>query len=256
MTVTNARPKDPVLAAAHWFQSPVDHGIIRRGHITIYTDLIQGTDEWFEARRGMLTASEMKLILTSTLKVANNEKTRAHVWELLAQRISGFVEPSYVGDDMLRGYEDEIEARRLYSEKIAPVEEIGFITNERLGFRIGCSPDGLVGDDGAVEFKSRRQKFQVETIVSGEPPSEHMIQLQTTLLVTERTWIDYGSYSGGLPMVLYRVYPDDEIQSAIIEAAGAFEERVTELRASYDAALKSGARLLPTTRRLEQEMHI
>lgn len=256
MTFTKARPSDSTLATAHRFQRSLDDGIIRRGHMTIYTDLVQGSDEWFEARRGMLTASEMRLILTSTLKVANNEKTRAHVWELLAQRISGFVEPSYVGDDMLRGYEDEIEARRLYSEKIAPVEEVGFVTNDRLGFNIGCSPDGLVGDEGSVEFKSRRQKFQVETIVSGEPPAEHMIQLQTTLLVTERAWIDYGSYSGGLPMVIYRVYPDDDVRAAIIEAAEAFEARLGELHAAYDAALHAGARLLPTARRVEQEMYI
>ena len=79
--------------------------------ITYHRDLIQGSDEWLAARCGLLTASEMKLILTPTLKIAANDKTRAHVYEIAAQRITRYVEPTYIGDDMLRGQEDEIIAR-------------------------------------------------------------------------------------------------------------------------------------------------
>ncbi len=72
--------------------------------ITYYPDLIQGSDEWKSARCGLLTASEMKLIITpTTLKIASNDKERAHLYELLAQRITRYVEPSYISDDMLRG---------------------------------------------------------------------------------------------------------------------------------------------------------
>ena len=39
--------------------------------ITYHNDLIQGSDEWHAARCGRLTASEMKLILTPTLKIAS-----------------------------------------------------------------------------------------------------------------------------------------------------------------------------------------
>src|SRR3546814_6407235 len=72
------------------------------------TDLIQGSEEWLQARCGLLTASEMKLIVTPTLKAANNDKTRTHLYELLAQRVTGYVEPHYISDDMLRGMDDEI----------------------------------------------------------------------------------------------------------------------------------------------------
>mgnify|MGYP000683368648 CR=1 FL=1 len=119
--------------------------------IVYHDELIQGSDEWLAARCGLLTASEVKLILTPTLKVANNDKVRAHIWELAAQRISGFVEPQYVSDAMLRGHDDEIEARNLYSQNYAEVEETGFVTNDQWGFVLGASPDGLVGEDaGAV----------------------------------------------------------------------------------------------------------
>lgn len=222
--------------------------------ITYHRDLVQGSDEWHAARCGMLTASEMRLIITPTLKVASNEKERAHLFELLAQRVTGYVEPSYVSDDMLRGREDEIEARALYAERYAPVEECGFVVNDRWGFRIGYSPDGLVGSDGLIECKSRRQKYQVETIVSGAMPDDYMIQAQTGMLVAERQWLDFVSYSGGLPMATIRVYPDARIQEAILVAAESFEERLSVRLKQYREALAGKARLIPTERRVEQEM--
>jgi len=225
--------------------------------ITYHNDLIQGSEEWHAARCGLLTASEVKLILTPTLKVARNDKTRAHVYELAAQRITQYTEPSYIGDDMLRGWEDEIIARDLYSQTFAPVEEVGFITNDKWGFTLGYSPDGLVGTDGLIEVKSRRQRFQTETIITGEAPSDHMMQLQTGLLVTERAWIDYISYCGGMPMCVIRVYPDDVMQAAIIEAAEEFEASVEAAVATYRAKISDiGARMIPTERRVEQEMHV
>ena len=63
--------------------------------VRIHADLIQGTDEWHAQRCGMLTASEMKLIVTPTFKAASNDKERAHLYELMAQRLTGYVEPHY-----------------------------------------------------------------------------------------------------------------------------------------------------------------
>lgn len=228
--------------------------------IHYYADLVQGGDEWLAARCGLLTASEMKLIVTPGFKPASNDRERAHLYELLAQRITRYVEPSYIGDDMLRGVEDEIEARRLYAERYAPVQEVGFITNDRWGFTIGYSPDGLVGADGQIECKSRRQRFQVETILdlghAGAIPADYVVQVQTGLLVTERRWSDFVSYSGGLPMVAYRVHPDERIQEAILEAAEGFDARIRQAHRRYLLALKNLARTIPTERRVETEITI
>ena len=227
--------------------------------IRYHTELLQGSDEWVEARRGLLTASEMELILTPTLKPADNKESRTHLWELLAQRISGFVEAGYEGYDQMRGHQDEASARDLYADRYAPVTECGFVTNDRWGFTIGCSPDGLVGDDGMIECKSRKQKYQVQTLIEnvgeGTIPKEFTLQVQTALLVTERKWLDFISYSGGLPMATVRVEPDPVLQEAIIKAATAFEEKLAEKMAIYRAVEKSGRRLLPTERRIEEEMH-
>ncbi|QXE86002.1 YqaJ viral recombinase family protein [Geomonas nitrogeniifigens] len=226
--------------------------------IKYHSDIIQGSDEWLALRRGILTASEMKLIITSALKVADNDKTRAHVYEIAAQRITGHVEPCYISDDMMRGFDDEIRARNLYNDRFAPVKEMGFITNDKWGFTIGYSPDGLVGDDGAIECKSRRQKFQIQTIVENVPadtiPADYVIQHQTGLLVSEREWIDFISYSGGLEMVTVRVYPDPKIQEAIIAAATAFEKKVQEVIDAYRDITSKSEWLIPTERHIEQEI--
>lgn len=228
--------------------------------ITYHNDFDQGSQEWLDARCGILSASQMKLIITPTLKIAANDKERAHLFELLAQRITGYVEPSYISDDMLRGRDDELRARAVYSEHIAPVTECGFVTNTRHGFTIGYSPDGLVGDDGLIECKSRRQKFQIETLVQHVPantcPPDFMMQCQTGLIVTERAWLDFISYCGGLPMCVIRVHPDPVVQAAILEAAAGFEERMAAKLVGYHGALASTARLFPTERHIELEMVI
>lgn len=227
--------------------------------ITIHSDLLQGSDEWHAARCGLLTASEVDRIITPSLKVANNAKTRMHLWELAAQRITGYVEPTYIGDAMLRGHADEMRARDLYSERYNPVEEVGFVTNDQWGFTLGCSPDGMVGNDGLIECKSRCQKYQVQTIVeewTGEVPvpDDYVLQIQTAMLVTGRKWCDFISYSGGLPMAVIRVPADPEMQSAIIEAAAKFEARVSEVISTYHEAIR--VRGYPVTERhIIQEMY-
>ena len=228
--------------------------------ITYHKELIQGSDEWLQARCGLLTASEMHLIVTPTLKAASNEKERAHLYELLGQRITEYVDPCYISDAMLRGINDEAAAVGLYSLRYAPVEHVGFITNDKWGFTIGYSPDALVGGDGLIECKSRAQKHQIRTLVDYVPASaidpDFMIQVQTGLLVSEREWCDLVSYCSGLPMATVRVFPDEKIQAAIVAAATSFEARMQAAMSKYEATLQSAARLIPTERTIIEEMHL
>lgn len=222
---------------------------------TFHFDIEQGSDEWAKLRTGLLTASEMKFVITPTLKVADNDKTRAHLWELLAQRTTNYVEPTFYGDDMMRGHDDEVEARKLYRKHYGPTTSCGFITNDRWGFTLGCSPDDLVGDDGMIECKSRRQKYQIQTIAENEVPAEYMIQLQTAMLVAERQWVDFISYSGGLPMFVKRVEAEPVMQDAIIAAATAFEARLADKEREYRATLAGMRKVIETERRIELEMY-
>lgn len=224
--------------------------------LTVYQELEQGSPEWHAARCGLMTASELNLILSPTLKQANNEKTRKHVYELAAQRINQYVEPTYIGDNMMRGWADEIKARELYSQRFKPVTEVGGMCRDFGEFKLWCSPDGLVGEDGGIECKSRIQKYQLETITKNEVPEEYMLQVQAGILVSGRNWWDYVSYSGGMPMWVIRVDPIQKYQDAIKEACAAFELKVLEVMGEYEMRLQACAELIETEREIEQEVYV
>jgi hypothetical protein len=228
--------------------------------ITYHDDVDQGSEDWLNLRCGRLCASEVSKIITAkTLKFSEGKDCRIHAWELAAQRITNYVEPTYIGDAMIRGKEDEILAREAYSKEWAPVTETGFVTNDRFGFTIGYSPDGLVGDDGLIECKSRGQKYQIQTIVEwfrGDgAPVDFLLQCQTGLLVTERKWIDLVSYCGGLEMLPMRLHADKVVQDAIVEAARLFEASITGIISDYRQA-QTALEMVPTERRTDQEMFI
>ncbi len=221
---------------------------------TYHHDVCQGTEEWLQLRTGLITASEIKLLMTPTLKPANNDKSRSHLYELAAQRISNYTEPSFVSEDMMRGWSDEVLARQAYAEHYAPVIECGFVTLQIGAETIGYSPDALVGEDGLIECKSRRQKYQIKTICDAIVPEEYMLQIQTGLMVTGRKWLDFVSYCGGLPMVVIRVYPDAKMQGAIIETIQAAGEAIRALLSAYETTLAKHPAWPETERVIEKEM--
>ena len=218
-----------------------------------FPDVIQGSDSWHDQRRGIVTASVVGQFVTAkTLKPANNETTRALTAQLVAERITGYTDPTYIGDDMLRGIEDEPRARDKYAEHYQrTVTEIGFMVRDEDGWALGFSPDGLVGDDGLIEVKSRRAKKHLATILADAVPAENLAQCQAGLLVSGRKWLDYVSYSGGMPLYVKRVLPDQQWFDAIAAAVTAFEKTAAEMIERYRDAVVG----LPMTERVvELEM--
>lgn len=186
-------------------------------------------------------------------ETASNDISRGLTMVLTAERITGWTEESYINDAMWRGIEDEPRARDVYAEHYAPVTEVGFMTEDRWGYRIGYSPDGLVGDDGLIEIKSRTPKAQLATILADCPPAENMPQLQCGLLVSGRKWLDYVSYAGGMPMFVKRVHPDPKWFDAITKAVAAFEANATEMMRVYNEATTN---LHPTQRTIDHGLVI
>lgn len=207
--------------------------------LTIMRDLVQRSDEWHQARRGIVTASVAGRIVTpSTIKPASNQESRALTAHLAAERVTGWTDPTYVSDDMWRGVEDEPRAIDAYErDRDVTVDLCGFMVRTDWGYPIGYSPDGLVGDDGLIEVKSRRAKEQIRTVIADAVPAENMAQLQCGLLVSGRAWIDYVSYCGGLPLYVKRVEPDPTWQAALIEAGAGLETAIEDMVAAYRTAV-------------------
>jgi hypothetical protein len=215
----------------------------------IYDDLEQGSEAWLDARRGIMTASVIGQFITpKTIKPAANGDARNMAVTLIAERITGWTEEVFVSADMERGNWDEPLARDHYSEHFAPVTECGFMVAEINGHKLGYSPDGLVGDDGLIEVKSRKPKKHLATILADEVPPENMAQCQAGLMVSGRAWLDYLSWCGGMPMYRIRVLPDPRWFAVIGEVLTSFETSAAEMVAKYTTATDG---LPPTVRRAD-----
>lgn len=201
--------------------------------IKYHWDIEQGTDAWHGIKLGILSGSNVNVILTPAGKPAKGQKVMEYAASIAAQRIFKRAEENFQSYLMMMGHLKEDVARDIYIEKYAPVRQCGFITNDNLGFTIGCSPDGCVLDDGGLEIKSRLAKFQIQTIISGEIDKGFMNQCQAFLLVSGRDWIDFVSYSPALPFFVKRVYPDPVRRDAIINAMMDFEEQVQAIMDEY-----------------------
>ncbi len=198
--------------------------------ITYHKEVQQKSDEWFKLRCGLLTGSLVSQFFTLKKNTEiSQDKFNGMVYELAAQRISNFVEPSFTSYHTDRGNIEEIYARQYYNDNYSPIDECGFVTRDIDSLmKVGFSPDGLIGDDGLIEIKSRIQKFQIETIVNNEIPAQYMPQVQFGFYVTQRKWCDFIQYSNGLPLFVKRVLPDDAWQLKIESAIEEIEYKILD----------------------------
>ena len=190
-------------------------------------DCQQGTDEWYRARMGIPTASMFAAVMAKRGPRGGLAKTRTTYMHKLAGEIcTGEAMESYSNPNMDRGKERESEARDLYAflREVEPVQ-VGFILNGNCG----CSPDGLVGDDGMVEIKDALPHIQIARLLDGCLPSEHKAQCQGQLLVAERQWVDFISHSRGLPPLIVRVERDEEYIRTIRDDVAQFVAELARL---------------------------
>lgn len=172
------------------------------------SEIVQGSPEWHLLRCGRATASEYGAVLAK-----GQGKTRAaYMRRVVAERLTGKPAETYKNGHMERGLEQEPFARMAYEALTGePVEIVPFIKHATL--MAGCSPDGLVGDDGGAQFKCVIPTVQIETIQAGGYPSEHRAQIQGELWISGRKWWDFVCHSPDMPANLrtyiFRVQRDE-----------------------------------------------
>ena len=173
----------------------------------------QRSPEWYSARLGIPTASEFKSVLAK----GEGKVRKAYMLRLAGERLTGVAAESYENDYMIRGRELEAEARELYCfTHDADVDQVGFIRNGDAG----CSPDGLIALTGMCEIKSKLPHLQIECLLRDDLPPEHRAQVQGSLLVAEREWLDFISYWPGLPLCVRRIHRDEAyIENLALEVA-------------------------------------
>lgn len=188
----------------------------------------QGTDEWRQMRAGIPTASEFATVLAKGRGGGESKTRRTYLLKLAGERLTGEPAESYSNGHMERGKAMEAEARDAYAfMRDAEYEQVGFIRNGNAG----CSPDGLIGDDGMVEIKTKLPHLQLEVLLANELPAEHIAQCQGALWIAEREWLDFVSYWPRLNLFVTRVVRDEAYIARLkIEVADFNEELDTIVR--------------------------
>lgn len=185
-------------------------------------DCDQNTEEWFLARMGIPTASSFSAVMAK-----GDGKTRtAYMHKLAGEIISGEPMEGYSNAAMERGHELEPDARQQY-EFICDneVHQVGFMRNSFAG----CSPDGLIGNNGMLEIKSKCPHTMIPVILRDDPPPEYKAQLQGQLWVSEREWVDFVAYCPRFPLVVRRVYRDSSFIAEISEEVIRFSDELSKL---------------------------
>jgi len=161
----------------------------------------QGTDEWFAARIGKVTASRVADVIAKT-KTGFSTSRDNYMAQLVCERLTGQKSESFTNAAMQWGTETEPLARLSYEvAQNVLVDEVGFVPHPSI-IMAGASPDGLVGDDGLLEIKCPNTATHIETLLSQTVPGKYNTQMQFQMACTNRSWCDFVSFDNRLPSEL------------------------------------------------------
>jgi putative phage-type endonuclease len=206
------------------------------------SDIIQRSDEWFEARLGCATASRVADIM-ATNKSGPAASRKNYMAELIAERLTGVEQESYTSQAMQWGVDNEPLARAAYEAKtFSYVEETGFVMHPYIK-HFGASPDGLVGLDGLVEIKCPNTATHIVTLNTDRIDVDYVRQMYAQGSCTGRKWCDFASYDPRLgpdmELFIYRLNFEISVITEIEDAVKAFlselEETIDKLFAKRPA---------------------
>lgn len=159
------------------------------------SDLIeQRSEAWRLARAGKLTASRFRDVIAVKRDGKPTAARDKYMREMVFERLAGVPRHEINGPSLKWGTEAESFAREAYElETGYLVEASEFVVHPDYPF-IGCSPDGLIGQEGGYESKCPMDEaVHIHTWLNGMP-DEHMPQIQGCMWVTGRSWWTFVSY--------------------------------------------------------------
>lgn len=206
-------------------------------------DIVQGSPEWHAIRCGRVTASRVADVIAKT-KTGWGASRASYMAELIAERLTGEPAERFTNAAMAWGTEKEPEARTAYEfYSGVDVVQVGFVEHPTIPMT-GCSPDGLVGEQGLVEIKAPNTATHVDTLLGGSVPGKYITQIQWQLACTGRGWCDFVSYDPRMPesmrLFIRRVHADarviGDLGAAVIEFLAEMDAKVAALTQKYEVA--------------------
>ena len=204
--------------------------------------IMQGTDEWKALRLGKVTASRVADVIAKT-KTGYSASRANYMAQLISERLTGTPADTFTSAAMQHGTDTEPEARAAYEfYHSASVEQVAFVPHPMID-QAGCSPDGLVGDDGLVEIKCPNTAAHLDTLLGQEAPAKYIAQMQFQMACTGRSYCDFVSYDPRMPehmrLFVKRIYRDSKmiahIESEVSSFLGEMEVKLSQLHTRYSS---------------------
>jgi len=196
----------------------------------IIKDIEQNSEEWFQLRLGSIGGSS----IAKAVAKGQGKSRKDLLYKLAGEILTGVPAPSFKFQHADRGHEHEDDARGAYEfNHGVVVEQVSMIKN---GHRKHCSPDGLVGDDGMVEIKTRIPSVFIEAMESGKIPTSDKRQMQWSLSRSERRYCDYVQYCPEMKknkLLVIRIARDEKLIKELEEGADSFLHDLDSLVAKY-----------------------
>jgi len=200
--------------------------------------IVQGTDEWFAARIGKVTASRVADVIAKT-KTGYSSSRDNYMAQLICERLTNQKGESFTNAAMQHGTETEPLARAAYEAlKDVLVDEVGFIPHPKI-LMAGASPDGFIGDNGLLEIKCPNTATHIDTLLSETVPGKYNTQMQFQMACTDREWCDFVSFDNRLPTELQlfvKRVPRDNVFIRLIE--GEIVQFIAELDDKINKLMK------------------
>lgn len=200
----------------------------------------QGSEEWIQARCGVITASKFKDAVDVEQKGLPTAASKTYAAQVALERISGKpCDDTFVTWQMKRGTEREPEARMAYEIQTGNLaSESGVVLTDDSLF--GYSTDGFIDSDGGIEIKSLSSATKIIELWAEKDISAYVHQIQGGLWITGRKWIDFVMYcpeleSIGKQLLIRRIYRDEEFIAKLEKDLWSFNAIV----ARHEAALRS-----------------
>ena len=194
----------------------------------------QGSPEWFAMRAGKVTASKVSDVM-SAITTAGYKNYLA---DLVVERLTGNKTESFTNAAMQWGVDQEPIARAEYEVKTGNfVDQIAFVDHPTIA-NFGCSPDGLVGDDGLIEIKCPNTATHIDYVMQDKVPTKYIPQIQCQLAVTGRKWCDFVSFDprlpDGLQILIVRLERDnkyiEKLEARVVKFLDEVNSAVTGLK--------------------------
>lgn len=182
----------------------------------------QGTPAWLELRLGIPTASEFDAIISPLWKVRTGEGVKTYLYRKIVEKVCRHLDEDFGGGfAMEQGSILEHEATPWFEfTHDMQIQRVGFCTTD--DGRVGCSPDGLIGEDGGIEIKCPLPHTHLKYLMAGTLPPEYAAQVHGSMFVTGRSWWKFVSYSRKFPALVLHVERDEKIIEAMREALDGF----------------------------------